>query len=331
MRDSVDFGLRLVFFAFAPFFLVLAAAIFPVTGALLQVGLGLLVFFVGEAARRVASRSRIATALLRSQLGFEAFYREHPPYPFLYYVFYPFLFPYWLWDARARREFLLYKGYTLASFAMLVVSLVFQYASAFPPELGLKAFGPIALGTFAAETVVVLTFLLPAVTTVVHFHRTGARKRLAILLGVGVVSLSVAGVRLVRKRDPIVSFATRRRVQLRTDAKPNAASYAMEVALRDAWKIIPKAKGDVDSDGKVEGAPLETARSSLGRFYKNDETYAVDLWYARKGPGSVLVIYFEARRGRGPIWLAMDRAGNPIRDASKLPRGAFLAMRLAAD
>ena len=47
----------LVMIAAAPFLLVLVAAVFPVTGALVQIAIGLAAFFAGEALRRVTSRS----------------------------------------------------------------------------------------------------------------------------------------------------------------------------------------------------------------------------------------------------------------------------------
>ncbi|MGH7293808.1 MAG: hypothetical protein ACRELB_02690, partial [Polyangiaceae bacterium] len=209
LRSALDLSLRLTFFAAAPFLLVFVAAIFPVTGAVAQVGLALVAFFLGEGLRRITARSRLAGWLLASQLEFEAYYRAHPPRPFLYYVFYPLLFPYWLVVRDARSEFLLFKGYTLASLALLVASLGFQFLRSFPPELGLKDFLPIAGGTFAVETVVVLTFLMPIVTSVVHFHTIRAPRRLAALLAVGFVSVTVAVWRLELRRDPVVSFATR--------------------------------------------------------------------------------------------------------------------------
>ncbi len=324
----VDFLLRLAFFAAAPFVLVLVALLFPITGALLQIGLGLLAFLAGEALRRVAERSRWVGKVLASQLAFEAHYRAHRPRPFLYYVLYPLLFPYWLAVADARREFLLYKGYTLISFAMLLVSQIVGYVRYFPPELGFSAFLPLAAGTFLVETVVVLMFLMPIVTTVVHFHTLKAPRRLGALMLVGILSVTVAVVRLERRRDPVVSYATRNRVDLRTAAKPQGAQGAQTAGLRAAWRALPKDKTDVDHDGKVLGDVLEAAQDAMAAqgFYKNDEAHAFDLWYLRKGKSAVMVLYFEARGKRDPIWLAMTSGGAVTHDAKQLPRNAFNAM-----
>jgi hypothetical protein len=327
VRPALDFLLRLAFFATVPFVLVLVAAIFPVTGALAQVALGLAGVFAGEAVRRWASsRSKLVNLAVMSQLEFEAYYREHPPRPFLYYVFYPLLAPYWLFQPNARREFLLFKGYTLASFAFLVLSLVVQFLMSFPPELGGRAFLPIAAGTFVIETAVVLMFLMPIVTTVVHYHRRREPRLLGVLLLVGIVSSSLAIARLERRRDPVVSFATRSRVRMRTAAKPKAAETAQVAALHAAWKALPKDKQDVDHDGKVEAHVLDAAHEALMPFYKNDEANAFDLWYTRNAKTWLVILYFEARGENDPIWLAMSSAGAVTHDAKQLPKGAFNAM-----
>jgi hypothetical protein len=326
---ALDFALRLLFFAAAPFLLVFIASLFPVTGALVQVGFALAVFFAGEAARRLAVKSQVAAKILGTQLAFEAYYRKHRPYPFLYYVFYPLLFPYWLLVREARQEFWLFKGYTLASFVILLVSLAFQYEWAFPPELGLRDFLPIAGWTFLTETAVVLMFLMPIVTTVVHFHHEHAPRRLAVLLLVGFASVCVAFYRIEHRRDPIVSYATRMRVNMRTNAKPHAAAQAQTLALRAAWKVLPKEREDVESDGKVEGAVLEAAHEALATFYKKDEAQSFDLWYKRQGKSATMVVYFEARRKHDPIWLAMGPGGGATHDVKALPPRAFQAMMKA--
>jgi hypothetical protein len=324
----LDFLLRLAFFASAPFVLVLVASLFPVTGALVQIALGLFAFFAGEALRRVATRSKLVGKVLRSQLAFEEHYRAHRPRPFLYYVFYPLLFPYWLAVPDARREFLLYKGYTLVSFAMLLISQIVGYARYFPPELGFEAFLPLAAGSFAVETVVVLMFLMPIVTSVVHFHTLRAPWRLGALMLVGLLSVSFAVVRLERRRDPVVSYATRNRVDMRTKAKPAGAQKAQIAGLRAAWKALPKDKTDVDHDGKVEGDVLEATQDAMASegFYKNDEAHAFDLWSVRSGKTSVMVLYFEARGKKDPIWLAMTGTGAVTHDTKQLPKNAFNAM-----
>jgi hypothetical protein len=329
-KDVSDLLARCAFFAISPFLLVFVALLFPVTGAVMQIGLALAVFFLGEAIKRSTRRWPVVLELLSSQFELEAFYRAHPPKPFIYYVFYPLLAPYWLTQPTARREFLLYKGYTLVSFGLLLVSLLVQYFGSFPPELGLREFAPLAAGTLAVEAVVVLMFLMPIATSVVHFHQRHATGKLAIVLALGLVSIGLATARLERRRDPIVSYAARVRVRLRTQAQPAAAYKTQADAIGEAWRALPTQLDDVQRDGKVMNEPLDAARTTLGRFYKLDEANAFDLWYSNEHEKKILVLYFESHRGRAPIWIAIDELGAIVEDETQLPHNAFKAMRRAA-
>ena len=357
LKGLADFVLRMAFFATAPFLVVFAAELFPVTGAVLQIGLALLVFLLGEAGQRALGRRRWLRAVLRNELAFDAHYRERPPRPFLYYVFYPLLFPYWLTQRDARREFLLYKGYTWPAFALLLVSLAVQYLRVFPPELSLRDFAPIAAGSLLAESIVVLMFLLPLVTTVVHFHHQHAPRRLVVLLLVACISVGYSVVRIEHRRDPIVSYATRTRVRLRSQARPELAAEAQERALAEAARALPREAGALPEDGRVEGLALDQARSALKAFYKEDEAEAFELWYSHhvgalaQGPeaadsGALLTLFFPARRAHQPIWLSLEleapaptptptptqersTVGQPSHDASRLSEKARRVLGVA--
>ena len=82
---------------------------------------------------------------------------------------------------------------------------------------------------------------------------------------------------------------------------------------------------DAVEAGKEERVEL------LGRFYKHDEAFAFDLWASPRKQPKVMVLYFEARPWSAPIWVAVTRGGVEITDPKKLPRGAFVAMKHAAD
>jgi hypothetical protein len=331
LTKAGDFTLRLAFFAVAPLGIVIVSALFPVTGALVTIGLALVVFLFGEAVRGLAKRRPILEKLLKGQLAFEAYYREHKPRPFLYYVFYPLLFPYWLAVKKARDEFLLFKGYTLFSLVMLVGGAAWQYFTAWRPELGPREFFVVLVAQVVVETLLVLMLVMPIVTTVVHFHAEGAKWRLAAVLAIGLLSSGVAIARLEHRRDPIVSFSTRERVGMRTAKNVKASREVEAAALKAAWKVLANEKDDVDRDGKVLGEALDAAHAALTAFYKKDEAYAFDLWLSRSKGRELLVVYFEARRGRQPIFLAMDRKGREVTDAKQLPKGALGAMKHAAD
>lgn len=283
----------------------------------------------GESVRRVARRSKLFQMLVSRELAMAEYYAQHPPKPFVYYVFYPLLFPYWLINAHARKEFWFYKGYTLVGVAVLLGSSALQYVLRWPPELTLRHFLPVLAISLAVEAFLVLALLMPIVTTVVWLHKTFRRGRLLVLILVGLLSTSVALVRVLKKRDPIVSYSSRYRVRERSAASPAKARAAQLSALQLAWKELHEHPASVEGDGKVEGEPLEMARSALERFYMPDESHAFDLWASPRGNPHTLVLYFEARERKPPIWIAL-KAGKEVTDPQQLPPGAFAAMRHAA-
>lgn len=325
-----DFLLRLVFFAVAPWGIVATAELFPVRGALIDVGLALLVFLLSEVARRWAARTRIMKWVLSEALAFEAFYREEPPKGFAYYFFYPFLFPYWLWNKHARREFLMFRGYTLGSFVVLLASIGYEYYANWAPELDLRAFAPALAIALAIETFLVLSLLMPIATTVVWYHSTFRRGRLFAVLMVASASTGLVLARVSNRRDPIVSYFTRERVRLRTHVATPKAHRVLVAAARAAWRETVKIRG-LDGDGKVEGVPLERARETLQKFYKLDEAFAFDLWASPRRRPRILVLYFEARKKKPAIWVAIGGDGGEIKKPTELPQGAFKAMRRAED
>ncbi|HWZ93254.1 MAG TPA: hypothetical protein VNW92_30550 [Polyangiaceae bacterium] len=324
-----DFIARLAFFAIAPFAIVLAAELFPVRGALIDVGLALSVFILGETPRRFATRFRPLGFVLKEALAFETYYRARQPRRFAYYLAYPLLFPYWLINREAREEFLMFRGYTLPSFLVLLGGLVWQYFRDWPPELGFTDFLPAVFISLGVETLLVLSLLMPIATTVVWYHSSFRRRRLLAMLLVGVLSTSFALTRVLSHRDPIVSYLTKQRVRLRTAAARKTAHRALFSAVEVAWRDLVKVRG-VDGDGKVEGKALDDARLTLETFYKHDETFAFDLWASPRSRPRVLVLYAQSRRKQPSIWVAL-KDGAELRKPDELPRGAFAAMRSAED
>lgn len=326
--SALDFAFRVAFFALAPFAIVVVAELFPVHGALIDVALALLVFVANEAARRWSSRSRLLGWLLSEALAFEAYYRERRPRRFAYYVFYPLLFPYWLAVADARHEFLMYRRYTLAGLLLLLGSLAVQYWWAWAPELGFRAYLPFVVLSLFIETMLVLALLMPIATTVVWYHASFRRRRLLVVLLIGLVSAGASLAYVARRREPVVSYATRERVRLRTSAAMRRAHRALGGAARAALGALGPGV-PIEPDGRVEGLPLQKAREALRLFYKPDEAQAFDVWASPPHEPDWVVVYFEGRAGRRPIWVAVRRDGSEVRRADELPRGAFRGMRRA--
>ena len=332
--DWADFGARIVFFAVAPFVVFVMAAFFPVTATLVNLGLCLGVVAFADVVRAANRKLPILSKVLTGPLDFERYYRNHPPKPFAYYIFYPLLFPYWLSNDSARREFLLYKTVNILSLGLLVGTTVYEYFVYFRPELGVRECVIILFVTALFEIVVVMTMLMPLATSLIKYRLASHRGRLVTLVLVGAFSVALAIFAIEKRRDPVVSWAARERVLLRTKADKNHARAATISAAKAAWAAIPKHKADIDADGKVEGEPLEAARTALGKFYKPDEAQAFDGWvsHEKKGNPGVLVLYVESRgKKKPPIFVALERSGKEVRDPKKLPKGALAGMKLAAD
>jgi hypothetical protein len=321
---------RLLYFLIVPATLVVMSQVLPIMGALVNVAIALLVFVLGEVARGWAATSKLAAKLLKKPLAFEAHYRQNPPRNFAYYVFYPLLFPYWLLNKQARAEFLLFKGYTILSLVLLIVGSIWQYFTKWLPELSFAKFLPTLFATLVLEAFIVLAFLMPITTTIVHFHMTFRRKRLIALLTVGFVSIVFAIARLHAKRASTVSFSTRTRVQLRSEAEPASAKFARRQAIRAAWKIISRTTADVEGDGIVEGEALDAAHEALQPFYKDDEAFAFQLWAEPRRHPQKLVLYLPTNiQKKTLVWTAVGRKGVELTEP--LSRTAVDKMIKAAD
>jgi hypothetical protein len=330
--DTADFWARIAFFAVVPFVVLVAAALFPIGMTIVNLLVCVAAVVFASVIRAASRRYPVLERLLGGAMKFERYYRLHPPKPFVYYIFFPLFFPYWLASDAARREFVLYKAVNLASLAFVLLGGVYQYFAYYRPELGIGACARVLLLTLVVEIALVMVMLMPLATSIVRYRLAGQRDRLVTLLAVGGLSTTLSAAGLMARRDPIVSWAARERLVLRTEANAAGARDAQRAGAGAALAAIRKHRGGVDRDGKIGGEPLEKARKALATFYKADEAQAFDLWLTRSRRREVLVLYVESNGSRRPaVFYARDRAGRELRDAKQLPRGALRAMRVASD
>jgi hypothetical protein len=302
----VGFAARLVYFLLAPFVLIAAGRVFPVWGAAINLGLVLLVFFTAGALRRWADSSRLVRALFGRQLALEEYYRERPPRPFLYYVLYPLLAPYWLLSRAARREFTLFKGYSFTGVALIAVLAGVDYARNWAPDIAFKHFAAATIATIVVQLVLVLAILMPVATSIITYSLARERRRLAVLFVAAVLStaLGVAATAAMNERIP---QTVRARIHFRTDALQEEA----RAARLDAIRAAALAGGA----GASRDAIQEAARDALRSFYRPDEVRGFRLFANRWGG----MIYCPGTSRRPPIWVAMRTSGGLVEDASQLP------------
>jgi hypothetical protein len=319
---AVDFALRLAFFAIVPFLATWVSALFPMTAVLVNVALTLAIFAAAEAIRERAERSPLLARAVRRHLDFEAYYREHPPRAFLFYVFYPILLPYVIFRSELRRELWLYRGFTGGGLGILVAAAAIDFWRSWLPNLGFKDFIITWVLLFAIQTLCIFLFLLPIATTVVKLHAERRFKAIWILFAAAALSVTVAVVAIEQRRGHLVSWATTQRVRLRTKAAPSAARNAQLQALRVVWANAPELKESIDKDGWVEGDALDRAEEQLAAFYKPDEAYAFSLHALPAGAPEVLLLQCDLGKGP-PVWRALKRSGAEITSIVDLPRGVL--------
>ncbi|MFO0669191.1 MAG: hypothetical protein U0235_06115 [Polyangiaceae bacterium] len=328
-RALVDWVFRVLFFAAAPFVLVRVSTLVPITGTLVDVALAVLVLFFGETLRGRTRSSGLVRKAFESAFAFDDYYRTHAPRPFVYYAFYPLLFPYWLLNREARREFLMFKSYTLLSLVVLAGTNLRAFFVLYRPELGLAEFvRPFLIG-LAVESAVVLAILMPLVTTVVALHREGARMGLFGLLVLASFSSLVGVVRLAIRHQPIVSIETKERIVKRTAKNPDRAVFAFTRALKAARATLSHAPTPLADNGTLGGAPRDAAREALKIYFRKDETNGFELWSSGEHDPKLIVIYTEGEAARRAIWLGQRADGTYVKNVWELPRGARAAMKEA--
>jgi hypothetical protein len=331
----LEYILRLAFFAAAPFGIVLLTLLVPMAAALVNMLLALAAFFFGELLIGAAAKRPWLKKVLGRQLAFEEYYRNHPPRPFLYYVFYPLFLPYWLFQREARREFLLFKGYTILTAGLASAAGVYRYFFVYQPELGAKHFFAAFSIGLLIESFAVMVLIMPMTTSVVALHRKKQHWRLVALLAVGLVSASLAGTAMAMRHRTFPSLETRQRVTLRTAAKKPQSKEAMRRALQKAWAIRKTGHKDAwerEDDGTVLGAPLDGARIVLESYYRPDEASAFELWTtSKREKPPLMVIFAEGRKHGAPVWLAMRSDGTVVDNIANVPKTARKAMRNAGD
>lgn len=316
---------RLVYFAVAPFVLVAAAVVLPMAGLLLNVVLMLAGLAVIEALRGASQRSRVARALLRRHLAFEAFYREHPPRSFAYYVFFPLLFPYWLVNRTARQEVGLYRGVTRVGLVVLAAQAVLGYVRVWAPEISVGKFVASSLGIFVIEFGLLLALVIPLSATIVSCTLRGDRRTVRILLAVAGLSVAVGLLGVTQLRAGMVPADVPMRVEARAHAVPERAAAVLDAALRAVWSDLRRGAARVESDGWIGGATLDRAHAELAGFYRDDEASAFSVYAWPAAAPTHAIVQIHLRPDMPPIWRASDGDGLIVADASAVPPEIFNA------
>ncbi|MGZ3422447.1 MAG: hypothetical protein ACXVEE_31575 [Polyangiales bacterium] len=335
-RTVGDFLLRLAYFVLAPIAIVSLARLVPIIGIVVNVAIALVVFAFAEAVRSLVVRYPILARVLAGALRFEQHYRTHAPKPFLYYALYPLLFPYWLSNATARREFALFRNLGAVGLIILLGGGAWDYYAHWQPELRFGQFLVSWTLVFVFQTVVTMMFVMPLATSVVTLELAGQRKRLFVLLGAAAVVVAIVSWSWAKKRHEFVQLPTAERMMLRTQAQPKRAREVRSKALQAAWNHWRQHEGEAVKEGKhgveILGAPIDAAREVLLTYYQSDETMAFHLVALETNGKTLLVLYgIPPSQKKDPVWIGVHKDGkSPFTSVDELPKDAFSLMRRAA-
>jgi hypothetical protein len=305
MWAAIDLTLRFVYVALVPFLLPFINLLMPITGLLIGTGIATAVALIGSdvwlaRVERIPFAGKLLAGLAR--LG--AFYREHPPKPLVYYIFYPILLPVIVLFRVPRREFLLYRKLNAVTIVVVVATGAWDYVRHWRPELTFAQFAGATFVMFVFQMVVTFMFVMPIVTTLIAFRLRARTTTLSVLV-VCMVATGAWGA-YDAHRSHAMSIMTWTRLEERTKYA-RVRMIMCEMAHPDGIErcIVrdPELRAMADALKAAHGAKsvddaLDLAHDKLASFYKPDEAAAFRIVELR----GQLVLF--AQRGHKPaIWL----------------------------
>lgn len=282
---------RLVFFAVAPFFVVLICFLGShqsltvlVLATLLFAGL------IGQTPRLTEKWPWLLNIPLARD-GLEvlnrlhAFYFEHRPRSFAFYVLYPITCPLYLLFARnVRREFRLCAGIIGTVIAAVLGEAVLAYSSTYPPHLGaIEAIVNTAFRLIFCLFVFV-GFFIPVATTSFTYHLSYQPWRMRLLVLVGL--LSAAPMIWVVYVDPIypASFwsGTLLNSRLRVPGFRDSLKDSTEMFL---LYQAPRQPEQPISEPTADAKLTDTYRRQIAGLAVNDEAKCFSVFTLAERPG----------------------------------------------
>lgn len=321
MWRAVDYVLRFLYLFLAPLMLVGISQVMPIMGIMIGAGLATVVAVFGsdrwqDSVKRIRllERFEIVGRVVGGMGRLGDYYREHPPKPLVYYIAYPLLFPYWIFNRVARREFLLYRRLNAITLVIVIITGVLDYVRNWRP-IPFNYFFGVAIGTFIFQLLATFALVMPIVTTILLYHQRKLKKTLWAALAC-IVLTGGLGLYVVRSSTSL-SVGVQTRLRARTGYFHHEAVDALAHGLDAALASFKRAP----TDG---AAALAAAQEAIQTLYHPDEAAAFHL-YADHG----VIMLFVRFKNEPPIWLAGDSVHHrAIGDPKVLPPDAQLALGL---
>jgi hypothetical protein len=323
---TADFVLRVAFFALAPWVFLFFSLLVPVGAILVNLALTLAVFLVAEAYRGHIRRGSIVHKVLRRHLALSDYYRRRPPRPFVYYLVYPLLAPYWLIAKDARIEFRLFRRFLFANAALLVVFRLVEYQHLWSPEIGWEPFLRASALILVFQLAFIVAFIVPVMVTVVDAKLHKKRRRLTMYAAVLAISGALCVVAHALQPPGVMTPApVCARMRDRSEAAPERARDVQRAAVEAAYEQLPEGKRTKRKTGEeITGPPLDRAREALGAFYRGQEVDCFRVFAVEDEGAEVLVLRGDSKRKAGAVWMALKAERQTTRvllDAADLPGG----------
>jgi TM2 domain-containing membrane protein YozV len=207
------------------------------------------------------------------------YYYHNKPSSFLYYLCYPLLgFPSLLFSSKARQEFFLYAKIILAIAMVLMLETAFSYPSAYPPHLDWKDAAMMIFVSLFFMFFLVVSFLLPMVTTAFTLHLSGHKTQLRVLT-VWALLLSVpCAVGMYIKNTSAVSFLAEQLLQERFHKTSFREELSETTHMFLQYHSGQAAAGEVPQQPEVSPSLTQKYRRHIGSVVVQDEANGFDVF-----------------------------------------------------
>ncbi|NJO17403.1 MAG: TM2 domain-containing protein [Thioploca sp.] len=194
--DQIDNLIRILLFLGGPVFVMMFALYMEES---LEIGIFMiftliLVGYIGninhtlttleQALTNSPSLSRVPFLpdIIATTSTFYHYYYHNKPRSIIYYLLYPLLAPLWLlYSPSAKEEFQLYKNIIIVILAALIIDSLFSYSSTYQPYLSIGKAIEYILTVTLVILFILITALIPTITTSFKFRFSGKQKRIKIL------------------------------------------------------------------------------------------------------------------------------------------------------
>ncbi|WP_372366702.1 TM2 domain-containing protein [Candidatus Uabimicrobium sp. HlEnr_7] len=325
-KSYLEFPFRLMFFFFAPMlFTYIALAQGNWELILVMAVILIATSFIYSVQRIIHFHPEIEKIPLLSDAlstfkKLHAYYMENKPRNFLFYVgYFVFGFLSMPFSKKTREEFSLYKSIIFGIFALLILETVLSYNSVYPPYLNVQEALGVLLAEFFLLFFMIISFMMPMVTTSFSLSLSGKHNMLRFLTFIGIGFSILLAVFAYTKGDlsesasmaDTMNFEARmKNKDFRTDITTSSEMFLSYYGQKSKIKQVASVNIHVDE------SMTELYRRNLEGFVAGNETALVHVFVIEQ-PGEHLV--FGIRYNNRILFL-VDHSGEVYKNWRRVPQ-----------